>query len=90
MSKILNNSGLPEKNIVYVSTYPPRECGIATFTKDLIDAVNETDTKKSQKVIAVNEKGAIYTYDKKVKFIIERDNEDDYIQAAEYLSLIHI
>jgi len=86
MSKILNNSGLPEKNIVYVSTYPPRECGIATFTKDLIDAVNETDTKKSQKVIAVNEKGAIYTYDKKVKFIIERDNEDDYIQAAEYVN----
>ena len=29
------------RNIVYVATYPPRQCGIATFTQDLREAVGE-------------------------------------------------
>ena len=28
-------------DIVFLSTYPPRECGIATFTKDIVSSINE-------------------------------------------------
>jgi hypothetical protein len=72
--------------VAYLSTYPPRECGIASFTKDLLDAIDELRGHHSSKVIAVNEKGAIYSYDKRVKWIIERDCIDDYIQAANYVN----
>jgi glycosyltransferase involved in cell wall biosynthesis len=75
-----------EKRIAYLSTYPPRECGIATFTKDLLDAVDELSEFKPPRVIAVNEKGAIYHYDKRVKWVIERDSVDDYLQAASYVN----
>jgi glycosyltransferase involved in cell wall biosynthesis len=41
-------------------------------------------------VIAVNEKGAIYHYDKRVKWAIERDSVDDYLQAASYVNASNV
>ena len=76
-----------EKRIAYVSTYPPRECGIADFTKDLIDAIDQLYEYRSSVVITINEKGAIYNYERRVKFQIERDSIDDYVQAARYVNL---
>ena len=74
----------------YVSTFPPRRCGIAAFTKDLIYAIDLLHEFKPPLVIAINERGAIYNYDKTVKFQIERDSIDDYIQAARYVNLSKI
>ncbi|TFH25709.1 glycosyltransferase [Candidatus Bathyarchaeota archaeon] len=77
------------KRIGYFSTYPPRECGIANYTKDLIDAISELGELKPS-IIAINEKGAIYSYDRRVKFVIDRDNAQDYIKAAEYVNSSNI
>jgi glycosyltransferase involved in cell wall biosynthesis len=79
-------SSISEKRVAYLSTYPPRECGIATFTKDLLDAADELNELKPSVVIALNEKETIYNYDKRVKWQIERDCVDDYIQAARYVN----
>ncbi|HII85207.1 TPA: glycosyltransferase [Candidatus Bathyarchaeota archaeon] len=75
--------------IAYLSSYPPRECGIATFTKDLLGAIDELSVCK-QVVIAVNEKGAIYQYEKRVKFVIERDSIEDYTNAASYINASNV
>ena len=83
--QILESRPVSERRIAYVSTYPPRECGIATFTKDLIDAIDEFDEFKSS-VIAINEKGGIYNYDRRVKWSIDRDSVKDYARAAEYVN----
>ena len=83
---VVDNSA---KRIGYLSTYPPRECGIANFTKDLIDAICEIDELKPS-IIAVNEKGAIYDYDRRVKFKIDRDDAEDYVKAAEYVNSSNI
>ena len=73
------------KRIAYLSTYPPRECGIANYTKDLINAIGELERFKL-KVIAINEKNGIYVYDRRVKWVIDRDNPKDYVKAAEYVN----
>lgn len=86
MKQVSIISSVPEKRIAYLSTYPPRECGIATFTKDLLDAADEFKKLKSPAVIAVNEKETIYNYDRRVKWQIERDSVDDYVQAARYVN----
>jgi len=79
-----------EKRIAYVSTYPPRECGIANFTKDLTDAVDRLHEFRPSVVIAINEKGAIYKYDGRVRFQVERDSLDDYVQAVHYANLSEV
>ena len=76
-----------ERRIAYVSTYPPRECGIANFTKDLVDSIDQLHKFKPSRVIAINEERAIYHYDKRVRFQIEKDSLDDYVQAANYVNL---
>jgi len=74
------------KAVAYLSTYPPRECGIATFTKDLVNGIDALHEFKSQTVIAINEKETIYNYDRRVKCQIEQDSPEDYVQAARYVN----
>ncbi len=68
--------------IAYVSSYPPRECGIATFTKDLVKATNQLGIFGNPLVVAINEKEAIYNYDRFVKCQIRRDFPEDYVEVA--------
>ena len=77
------------KHIGYFSTYPPRECGIANFTKDLVDSINEIDGSKPS-IIAINEKDAIYDYERYVEWKIDRDDAEDYVKAAEYVNASNI
>jgi glycosyltransferase involved in cell wall biosynthesis len=72
--------------IAYVSSYPPRECGIATFTKNLIVAINKLGIFRKPSVIAMNEKETIYNYDRMVKYQIRRDFPEDYVKAASYVN----
>lgn len=74
--------------IVYLTTYPPRECGIATFTADLI---NYTDGLFSDQVhtavVAMNTMSASpIAYGPKVLFAVEENNKEEYVQAANRLN----
>ena len=70
--------------VAYVSSYPPRECGIATFTRDLVVSIDELRFLAPGVVVAINEKGASYNYGRQVKFQIERDSIDSYLEAASW------
>ena len=72
-------------NIVYVSTYVPRSCGIATFTSDLTRSVaHETDS--SYHVVAMNNVPQGYSYPPEVCFQIQQNRLSDYRRAAEYIN----
>jgi glycosyltransferase involved in cell wall biosynthesis len=68
--------------IAYVSSYSPRECGIATFTKNLVVATNKLGIFRKPLVVAMNEKETIYNYDRLVRYQIRRDLLEDYVEAA--------
>jgi glycosyltransferase involved in cell wall biosynthesis len=72
--------------IAYVSSYPPRECGIATFTKNLVVALTKLEIFRKPLVIAMNEKEAIYNYDRMVRYQIRRNFQKDYFEAAEWVN----
>ena len=68
--------------IAYVSSYPPRECGIAAFTKALVVASNRLGIFRKPLVVAMNERETIYNYDRFVRCQIRRDFPEDYVEAA--------
>jgi glycosyltransferase involved in cell wall biosynthesis len=70
------------KKVCLLSTYPPRKCGIAVFTKDLVNAMDHCSNSISTSVIAVNDNSTSYHYDERVRWQIRQDNEEDYIRAA--------
>jgi len=89
MSELPTKHQVPESNkeyIAFLGTYTPRECGIATFTKDLIDSIDPLAEFAPARVISVNEIETIYDYDSRVKQQIRQDFEEDYIQAAKYIN----
>lgn len=81
---MLNNT----LNIAFLSTFPPRECGIATFTQDLIEAIDAEGTVNTS-VIAINN----FTkrdYSDKVLYQINQNNQKDYKELAQKLNRSNI
>lgn len=76
--------------IAYLSSYTPRECGIATFNYNLIRAINadNEDGSLNGYVVAMNDSENLdeYTYPDEVKFVIRQEHQKDYIDAAEYIN----
>lgn len=72
-------------NVVYLGSYPPRQCGIATFTSDLAAACSAV-TQTPARVVAVNNVLEGYDYSNHVQFAIYRDRLDDYRRAADYVN----
>ena len=77
--------------LAYISTYPPRECGIGTFTKNLVGSMirdNGIEIKATEGfVVALNDHEQIYSYPEEVKLIIHQDQQGDYLEAANFINL---
>ncbi len=77
--------------IAYIGTYPPRECGIATFTKNLISsmvlALDKNSTSPEVFVVAMNDHTLQYPYKEEVKLVIHQDQQTDYLKAATFINL---
>ncbi len=74
--------------IVYLTTFPPRECGIATFTSDLINNFDKLYAKQEEtKVVALSsDRSDKYQYPDKVIAEVYQDDPEDYKKAAEMLN----
>ena len=71
--------------IACIGNYPPRECGIATFTHNLIDAVEKTGNAEGY-VVAMNDLGQSYAYPEKVKCVIRQNHQRDYLRAVKFIN----
>ncbi|MDH3614357.1 MAG: glycosyltransferase family 4 protein, partial [Gammaproteobacteria bacterium] len=74
-------------SVALIGSYLPRQCGIATFTSDLANAILDNDPGIDCTIVAMNDRREGYEYPKTVKFQINQDNLNEYRRAADFLNL---
>jgi len=77
------------KKVVFISSFPPRKCGIATFTSDLIASTSSAAKDELEPLVVAMNSGD-QKYNDPVKFEIHQDVKRDYICAADYINFSHI
>lgn len=75
------------RRIAFVGNYLPRQCGIATFTTDLCEAVAEKYKGSSCIALPVNDTEAGYEYPARVRFELVEKDIDSYRRAADFLNI---
>jgi len=75
--------------IAVLGNHTPRQCGIATFTDDLAQALAQETPDADVLVVAMND-GRSYGYPARVQLTIEQDDLDAYATAADALNALEI
>lgn len=75
----------PEK-IALVGSYPPRRCGIATFSADLLRSVEDQYAAAKCLVVPVTDVPEGYDYPAEARFEIREQDLANYREAAEFIN----
>ncbi len=73
--------------ILFITTFPPRECGIATYSQDLINALSKQFHNTFQFQVCAIETGAITnqnSFDSRI--VLREDLPNSYIKSAFYIN----
>ena len=78
---------LDSDRIAFIGNYLPRQCGIATFTTDLCEAVAVEHPGATCIALPVNDNEAGYEYPSRVRFELAEKDIDSYRRAADFLNI---
>jgi glycosyltransferase involved in cell wall biosynthesis len=79
-----------KKKVAFISSFPPRKCGIATFTSDLIKSAGTAAKGQFEPLVVAMRSDSTLKYNDPVKFEIRQDVKSDYICAADYINFSHV
>jgi len=80
-------SGNKLTEILFISSYPPRECGIATYSQDLIKALNNKfDQSFSISICPLESENEKHIYTEKIKYILNTDHTGAFINLANIIN----
>ena len=71
--------------IGFIGNYLPRQCGIATFTTDLCEAIAAEYAGTTCIALPVNDIETGYAYPPRVRFELAEKDIDSYLRAADFL-----
>lgn len=76
-------------NVIYASSYIPRKCGIATYVKDLTNAINLLNSRSLAEILAVSHPEENIDYPWEAKFKMAHGDLSTYLAAAGYVNQSH-
>jgi len=76
--------------IGFIGNYLPRQCGIATFTTDLCEAIASQYGGTTCIALPVNDIEAGYAYPSRVRFELTEKDIDSYRRAADFLNINNV
>ncbi|PYK53983.1 MAG: glycosyl transferase family 1 [Verrucomicrobia bacterium] len=76
--------------VAFLGDYMPRQCGIATFTTDICEAVAAEYPNCECIVGAVNDRPEGYDYSARIRFEIDEKEIDSYRRAADFLNINNV
>ena len=88
MNNSLTNPTL--NRIAFIGNYLPRQCGIATFTTDLCEAIAAEYSGTTCIALPVNDNEAGYAYPTRVRFELTEKDIDSYRRAADFLNINNV
>ena len=74
-------------SVAVIGDYLPRQCGIATFTTDLVEGLSAEAPDIYNWAVAMNDKPEGYAYPEKVRFEINQNKLSDYSIASQFLNI---
>ena len=78
------------KRVAFVGDYLPRQCGIATFTTDLCEAIAAGHPEASCIALPVNDIEGGYAYPPRVRFELTEKDIRSYSRAADFLNINNV
>jgi glycosyltransferase involved in cell wall biosynthesis len=75
------------RTVAMLGNHLPRQCGIATFTTDLADAISLAYPAVDCFVLAMNDTGRRHAYPSRVRFEIAESDLASYRRAADFLNV---
>ncbi|TXE07788.1 glycosyltransferase [Gelidibacter salicanalis] len=73
--------------IAFIATYPPRHCGIGTFTHSLAHAMTFNNRDAHEMIIiAMTDSHEAYAFPPEVELIIHQERSIDYLAAADFIN----
>ena len=76
--------------IAFIGNYLPRQCGIATFTTDLCEAIAEQYSSTTCIALPVNDIASGYAYPPRVRFELTEKDIDSYLRASDFLNINNV
>jgi glycosyltransferase involved in cell wall biosynthesis len=69
----------PSPEVLMVTSFPPRECGIATYSQDLMKAINNKfSSSLTLKICALESDTSHFDYSDEVKYVLNTANTEEY------------
>ena len=76
----------PIRNAVMIGNFPPRKCGIATFTRDALAGLRGQMPGATWSLVAMDDRAGAHEYPEPVTHVIAQDEPDAYVRVADELN----